>query len=84
MYGRKRIDLSDNQYICSSQRYSKKYCGNRGINIDKIEKRMINSIINLPIDYTDFIESIYSKEYKSNTKKTIEFYQKFKLMVRII
>ena len=39
MYGRKRLDLSDNQYICSSQRYSQKYCGNRGINIDKIEKK---------------------------------------------
>jgi DNA invertase Pin-like site-specific DNA recombinase len=78
MYGRKRIDLSDNQYICSSQRYSKNYCGNRGINIDKIEKKMVDSIINLPIDYITYIESIYSEEYKSNNNKTIQFLQKLK------
>jgi hypothetical protein len=34
-YGRKRVDLSDNQYICCSQRL-KNFCGNRGMNIDKM------------------------------------------------
>ena len=79
MYGRKRLDLSDNQYICSSQRYSQKYCGNRGINIDKIEKKMIDSIIILPKNYKEYIESIYSEEYKSNTNKSIQFLQEFKI-----
>jgi len=48
-YGRKRIDLSDNQYICSSQRYSN-FCGNRGINIDKLNNLVWNSVLSLPED----------------------------------
>jgi site-specific DNA recombinase len=48
-YGRKRIDLSDNQYICSSQRNSS-FCGNRGINIDKINNLVWNTILSLPED----------------------------------
>jgi DNA invertase Pin-like site-specific DNA recombinase len=46
-YGRKRKDLKDNQYTCCSQRYSE-YCGNRGVNIDKIDKIIWNSILELP------------------------------------
>lgn len=46
-YGRKRKDLSDNQYVCCSQRYSE-FCGNRGVNIDKMEKIIWNSILELP------------------------------------
>lgn len=37
MYGRKRVDKHDNVYICSSKRIKGENCGNRGINIDKIE-----------------------------------------------
>jgi site-specific DNA recombinase len=46
-FGRKRTDLSDNHYCCSSQRNSE-YCGNRGVNIDKLDKIIWNSIIELP------------------------------------
>jgi hypothetical protein len=46
-YGRKREDLSDNQYICCSQRL-KNFCGNRGINIDKMNKIIWDLVINLP------------------------------------
>jgi site-specific DNA recombinase len=46
-YGRKRADLSDNQYVCCSQRYSE-FCGNRGINIDKIDNIIWKSILELP------------------------------------
>jgi len=46
-YGRKRVDLSDNQYICCSQRL-KNFCGNRGINIDKMNKIIWDLVINLP------------------------------------
>jgi site-specific DNA recombinase len=48
-YGRKRIDLSDNQYICSSQRNGN-FCGNRGINIDKLNNLIWNTILSLPQD----------------------------------
>jgi len=46
-YGRKRVDLSDNQYICCSQRL-KNFCGNRGMNIDKMNKVIWDLVINLP------------------------------------
>lgn len=37
MYGRRRISKHDNAYICSSRRIKNETCGNRGINIDKLE-----------------------------------------------
>jgi len=49
-YGRTREDLSDNQYICSSQRYRDTYCGNRGINIPKLNNIVWDSLISLPKD----------------------------------
>jgi site-specific DNA recombinase len=49
-YGRTREDLSDNQYICSSQRYRDTYCGNRGINIPKLNNMVWDSLISLPKD----------------------------------
>ncbi|WP_295230339.1 recombinase family protein [uncultured Chryseobacterium sp.] len=38
MYGRSRVNKRDHTYICSSRRYKGENCGNRAINIDKIEK----------------------------------------------
>ena len=49
-YGRIREDLSDNQYICSSQRYRDTYCKNRGINIPKLNNIVWNSLLSLPSD----------------------------------
>ena len=40
---------------------------------------MIDSIIILPKNYKEYIESIYSEEYKSNTNKSIQFLQEFKI-----
>jgi len=37
MYGRSRVSKRDHTYICSSRRYKGENCGNRAINIDKIE-----------------------------------------------
>ncbi len=37
MYGRTRVSKNDNYYMCSSKRIKNKNCGNRSINIDKIE-----------------------------------------------
>jgi site-specific DNA recombinase len=69
-YGRKRDDLSDNQYCCSSQRYSE-YCGNRGVNIDKIDRIVWNSILELP----EKIKSIVvdnNEEYVQSLKEEIQ------------
>ena len=76
-YGRKREDLSDNQYSCCSQRYSE-FCGNRGVNIDKLDKIVWKSIIDLP----DKIKSIVvdgNEEYIQSLKDEIE--KSKKLMV---
>lgn len=37
MYGRTRVNKRDHTYICSSRRIKGENCGNRAINIDKIE-----------------------------------------------
>lgn len=76
MYGRKRKDLSDNQYICSSQRYQGEFCGNRGINIDKIEKIVWNSLMKLPhqMKHRFNYESV-QLDPELNKKK--EMYEKF-------
>jgi DNA invertase Pin-like site-specific DNA recombinase len=37
MYGRSRVSKHDNFYMCSSKRIKGENCGNRSINIDKIE-----------------------------------------------
>ena len=38
MYGRTRVNKSDNYYMCSSKRYKHENCGNRSINIDKLDE----------------------------------------------
>ena len=63
-YGRKREDLSDNQYICCSQRY-KSFCGNRGINIDKLNKIVWDLLLKLPKN----IEKILIENKGENQKK---------------
>ena len=38
MYGRTRLNKSDNYYMCSSKRFKHENCGNRSINIDKLNE----------------------------------------------
>jgi site-specific DNA recombinase len=64
-YGRTREDLSDNQYICSSQRYKNKFCGNRGINIPKLNNIVWNSFLSLPKD----LKKLYSPENNLRVRK---------------
>jgi site-specific DNA recombinase len=69
-YGRKREDLSDNQYICSSQRNSN-FCGNRGINIDKLDELIWKTITNLPKDVKNLLVD-NNDEYVIKLKNSIE------------
>jgi site-specific DNA recombinase len=80
-YGRKRIDLSDNQYICCSQRL-KNFCGNRGINIDKMNKIIWELVINLPKNM-DSLMLENKNDYLKNLKKNLTEYNK-KLEVKLI
>jgi site-specific DNA recombinase len=73
-YGRKREDLSDNQYICCSQRYSE-FCGNRGINIDRLNTIVWDSLLNLPEDIKSLVDddkTSYIKKLKNNITKLKE------------
>ncbi|APA65643.1 recombinase family protein [Maribacter sp. 1_2014MBL_MicDiv] len=45
MYGRKRINLKDNAYICSSKRIPTENCKSRGINIDYLEDFIFNRFL---------------------------------------
>ena len=44
-YGRRRVDLSDNYYMCSSKRIKNKNCGSRSINIDILDSLIWHTII---------------------------------------
>ena len=80
-YGRKRIDLSDNQYICCSQRL-KKFCGNRGINIDKMNKIIWDLVIDLPNNMNSLMLE-NKTDYSKNLEKNLIDYNK-KLEVKLI
>ena len=45
MYGRKRVNLKDNAYICSSKRIPTENCGSRGINIDYLEDMIFSRFL---------------------------------------
>jgi DNA invertase Pin-like site-specific DNA recombinase len=80
-YGRKREDLSDNQYCCSSQRYSE-YCGNRGVNIDKIDGIVWNSILDLPKKIKSIIvdkNDEYVESLKTEIQTSKQLLMKFEL-----
>lgn len=70
MYGRKRKDLSDNQYICSSQRFQGEFCGNRGINIDKSELLVWDSLMNLPNDLEGKYSIVENVDHNLNLDKS--------------
>ena len=72
-YGRKRVDLTDNQYICCFQRL-KNFCGNRGINIDKMNKIIWDLVINLP-NNMKMIMLENKDEYHVKLEKNLKKYQ---------
>jgi len=69
-YGRKRVDLSDNQYICCSQKL-KNFCGNRGINIDKMNKIIWDLVIDLP-NNMKMIMLENKNDYQINLEKSLK------------
>lgn len=75
LYGRKREDLSDNQYVCTSQRYLKEFCGNRGVNIDNLNKWIWNSVMTLPDDFIKAMRAKNSDQQMKNRNKSIKMFQ---------
>lgn len=72
-YGRTRQDKKDHAYICSSKRIPEENCGNRGINIDRLDDlvwfRIINSELFLKVLKRDFS---FSKNKVVEVTKGIE------------
>lgn len=67
-YGKKRKDLSDNFYACSSHRHKGEWCGNKGINIDYLDKLVLTEIQNLANDVEKYFDWY---EADSGNKKTM-------------
>lgn len=72
-YGRTRQDKKDHAYICSSKRIPEENCGNRGINIDRLDDlvwfRIINSELFLKVLKRDFA---FTKNKAAEVTKSIE------------
>ena len=75
-YGRKREDLSDNQYICLSQRYRSEFCGSRGINITKLEDWVWDSIMSLPLDLKKALKLRVNEQQVQSRNRVVEELQK--------
>jgi DNA invertase Pin-like site-specific DNA recombinase len=71
-YGRKREDLSDNQYICLSQRYRSEFCGSRGINITKLEDWVWDSIMSLPLDLKKALKLRVNEQQVKSRNRVVE------------
>ena len=56
MLGKKRLDLSDNHYSCSSKRYKEDNCKSRSINIDILNDLVWETTKTLSVDYLKLME----------------------------
>jgi site-specific DNA recombinase len=67
MYGRSRVSKHDNYYMCSSKRIKGETCGNRSINIDKLEDFIWDRFFK----GNDFIDRI-KQEFANDGTKLME------------
>ena len=58
MYGRTRVSKKDNYYMCSSKRLENENCGNRSINIDKLDNFIWENLFSKK-DFIDRLETQY-------------------------
>lgn len=65
-YGRSRVSLKDNTYICSSKRYKEHNCGNRGINITALEKLIWTKFIG-----QETLKNLIIEHFKNNDNDSI-------------
>jgi site-specific DNA recombinase len=65
-YGRTRVDKKDNYYMCSSKRYKRESCNNRGINIGALEKFIWDRFFATPFLLIKVKEFINDKQNNDN------------------
>lgn len=78
-YGRSRVGLKDNAYICSSKRYKELNCNNRGINITKLDDIIWNKFItdkHLNKLITNHFNNTDSKQIETELLKEISLIEK--------
>jgi DNA invertase Pin-like site-specific DNA recombinase len=75
-YGRTRVSMTDNAYICSSKRYKHLNCGNRGINIPFLDSLTDYFINNKQYQYIIDNASYLIKETDDRITQLNEFKEK--------
>ncbi len=75
MYGRSRVSKHDHFYMCSSKRIKGENCGNRSINIDKLEALIWDRFFRS----NEFIERI-RKELKPDETKTKQLKEQIEIL----
>lgn len=78
-YGRSRVSLKDNAYICSSKRYKDLNCNNRGINITKLDDIIWNKFIadkHLSKLITNHFDNTNAKQIETELLKEIGLIEK--------
>jgi len=75
MYGRSRVSKHDNFYMCSSKRIKGETCGNRSINIDKLEDFIWDRFFK----GNDFIDRI-KQEFTNDDTKFMELKKQIEIL----
>jgi site-specific DNA recombinase len=70
-YGKKRADLSDNYYSCSSHRHKNEWCGTKGINIDYLDKLILDNVSKIEEDVNNFFKWYEEDDVNNNIKKEL-------------
>jgi DNA invertase Pin-like site-specific DNA recombinase len=88
-YGKKRVDMSDNHYTCSSNRYTGESCVNRGINIDKLDKLIWDLVLGLPdkiqtqvVEKKDEYQNELERLIRVNNEKQKKIQVKIKSLIK--
>ena len=70
-YGRRRVDMSENYYTCSSKRYKEYNCGNKSINIHFLETLIWNHFF-AENQFKDLLEEYFQKQLNTNPINEID------------
>lgn len=71
MYGRSRLSKKDHYYMCSSKRIKDENCGNRSINIDRLEDFIWHTVFTNE-SFFDNIKSYFEQD-SNDLQKTIDY-----------
>lgn len=70
-YGKKRADLSDNYYSCSSHRFKNEWCGTKGINIDYLDNLVLSNVDKIEDDVNSFFKWYVEDDVNKNVQQEL-------------